>query len=133
MLYKHDKENDMSRTVISSEVVKNPKSNMKEFLYSFVTEEGDGSEFEDTEMVTSDELMVTIVDKDFYEETGYVSDRHISDEVASNTSDPDTFNALFIESMESHFESWSEDISKQQIRDYFATQPNFTYEPSLGQ
>ena len=133
MLDKHDKENDMSRTVISSEVVKNPKSNMKEFLYSFATEEGDGSEFEDTEMVPSDELMVMIVDKDFYEETGYIADWHISDEVASNTSDPDIFNTLFIESMESHFESWSENISKQQVHEYFATQPNFTYQPSLGQ
>lgn len=123
----------MSKTVISAEVVKKPKSNMKEFLYCFVTEDGDGNEFEDTQVVPSDELMVAIVAKDFYEETGYVSDRHISDEVAANTTDPDEFNKLFIESMESHFESWSENISKQQIRDYFATQPNFTYQPSLGQ
>lgn len=122
----------MSNTVISAEVVKKPKSNMKEFLYCFVTEDDD-AEFEDTQAVPSDELMVAIVDKDFYEETGYVSDRHISDEVAANTTDPDEFNKFFIESMESHFESWSETISKQQVHEYFATQPNFTYQPSLGQ
>ena len=124
----------MGNTVISAEVVKKPKPNMKEFLYYFVTEDDDEPEFEDTQIVPSDELMVVIVAKDFYEETGHVSDRHISDEVlAANTTDPDEFNRFFTESMESHFESWSENISKQQIHDYFATQPNFTYRPSLGQ
>lgn len=123
----------MGNTVISSEVVKKPKPNMKEFLYCFVTEDDDEPEFEDTEVVPSDELMVAIVAKDFYEETGYVSDRHISDDVAANTTDPDEFNKLFIESMESHFESWEETISIQQVHEYFATQPNFTYQPSLGQ
>ena len=113
-----DEDTTMStRTVTIDQSSNNPT---KEFLYDFSPEEDVG-----------EDVMVWIVDKEEFDSSGYISDQHIDDIVYSNVINPEEFSEKLWECMESCFEPSDETWTKQDVHDYLATQPNFTYHPGL--
>lgn len=99
-------------------VESNKALSLKQFYY-------DLSPFEDV----GRDIMIWIVEKEYYDSTGSIDDRHIDDVVYANLIDTEDFQHHFTECMESAFEPYQPDEkwTRKKVHEYFKTQPNFTY------
>lgn len=87
---------------------------MKQYYYDFIDEDD----------VDEGDVGFYVVDVEFYKNTGYISDRHIWDDLLKNLEDPETFDKEFFEDCESYMTSLNFD--KQRTEQYLESLSNFT-------